>query len=103
MQRWYPLMEATFWTMALVWLALAPMGDTHFTLCPLGAIGWSWCPGCGLGHAIHALFHGHWHASWQHHPFALPAVIILLHRIVSLLLKTIKTEIHVRQTQHTTS
>ena len=100
MQRWYPYLEITFWSFALLWLAFLPMGEGHFTLCPIGALGFTWCPGCGLGHAIHELFHGNWAASWQHHPFALPAVLILLHRIYTLITQT-KTQYHVRKAKHT--
>lgn len=102
MQRWYPYIEMAFWLGGLLWLAFSPMGHDHITICPIGAMGFDWCPGCGLGHAIHALFQGHWQASWQHHPFAVPAVLILLHRIYSLFIQT-QSQYHVRKTKRFTA
>lgn len=102
MQRWYPWTEIAFWTLGLLWLAFLPTGEGHLTLCPVGALGFTWCPGCGLGHAIHELFQGNWQASWHHHPLAAPAVAILLHRMYTLILAT-KTKPYVRKAKHAAS
>jgi hypothetical protein len=81
--------ELIFWITALVILACSkvPEGTSaeHFTLCPLANLGFTWCPGCGIGRAITALFHGNLSLSFQLHWFALPALIILLYRISILI------------------
>jgi len=79
-------LEAFFWLIALVSLALSsPEKATHYTLCIFKNLGFDFCPGCGLGHAISYLFRGQFMASWQSHPLALVAVVILLHRCYKLL------------------
>ncbi|MDL5049310.1 DUF2752 domain-containing protein [Oscillatoria amoena NRMC-F 0135] len=83
--------EAVTWTVALVALAFyQPDQSRHFTLCPLSAIGFDFCPGCGLGHSIAWLFKGAFVQSWQAHPLGLFAVIVLTYRIISLTIKSIK-------------
>jgi hypothetical protein len=77
--------ELIFWIAALISLALTdPDGPVHFTLCPLKLLGISWCPGCGLGHAISFLFRGDIRDSFHAHWLGIPAVIIILHRIYVL-------------------
>lgn len=81
--------ELIFWIMALVLLAGSANPDQqlhdHYTFCPLANMGFSWCPGCGIGRSITALFHGDLSLSFQLHWFGLPAVIILLYRISILI------------------
>ena len=51
--------ELVFWLGGLLALALSnPTAAAHFSLCPLKAMGLTWCPGCGLGHSLSFLFHG---------------------------------------------
>jgi hypothetical protein len=77
--------ELVFWVAALVSLALAdPAGPAHFSLCPLKAMGITWCPGCGLGHSISWLFRGDIHNSFHAHWLGIPALIIILYRIYTL-------------------
>jgi hypothetical protein len=77
--------ELIFWIAALISLALTnPGAQTHFTLCPLKLLGFTWCPGCGLGHAISFLFHGDIKSSFHAHWLGIPAVIVILHRIYVL-------------------
>jgi len=77
--------ELVFWTVALVSLALTdPTAEPHFALCPLKLLGFTWCPGCGLGHAISWLFHGNIKASVHAHWLGIPAVIVIVHRIYVL-------------------
>jgi hypothetical protein len=47
-------------------------------------MGITWCPGCGLGHAISFLFHGDLKSSFHAHWLGVPAVIIIGYRIFSL-------------------
>jgi hypothetical protein len=80
--------ELVFWVVALVLLATSDPhshGDgTHFTLCPLANMGFSWCPGCGIGRSITQLFHGNLEASFARHWFGLPALLIIFRRIMVL-------------------
>ncbi|MFD0795246.1 DUF2752 domain-containing protein [Mucilaginibacter litoreus] len=80
--------ELIFWIVALTCLAFTnPAGESHFSLCPLKALGISWCPGCGLGHAIAYLFHGNVKDSLQAHWLGIPVLLILLYRIYTLAFK----------------
>jgi hypothetical protein len=76
--------ELIFWIAALVALAFSPPGPQHFTLCPMANLGFSWCPGCGLGRSVASIFHGDLKASIHYHWFGIPALLILIHRIVTL-------------------
>jgi hypothetical protein len=77
--------EFVFWIMALAVLALSdPHEQSHFILCPLRLLGFKWCPGCGLGHAISFLFHGDVQASLHAHWLGIPALLMILYRILQL-------------------
>jgi hypothetical protein len=77
--------ELLFWVAGLLSLALTdPSSNTHFSLCPLRMLGLTWCPGCGLGHAISWLFHGDLRHSLQAHWLGAPALLILFYRILTL-------------------
>jgi hypothetical protein len=77
--------ELLFWIAAMLSLAFtAPQAESHFTLCPLKLMGITWCPGCGLGHAIIYLFHGDIRNSFHAHWLGIPAVLIIFHRIYIL-------------------
>jgi len=81
----YKYFELVFWIAALISLALTnPTEQAHFTLCPLKLLGFTWCPGCGLGHSISFLFHGDIKRSFHAHWLGVPAVMIILHRIYVL-------------------
>ncbi|RMH82168.1 MAG: DUF2752 domain-containing protein [Calditrichaeota bacterium] len=67
---------------------LDPTGESHFSLCLFKHLGIEVCPGCGLGHAIAYLYRGEIAASFQAHPLGIPAVGILLSRIVTLIYHT---------------
>lgn len=76
--------EAIIWLAALVALAITPMTDAHFTLCPLKNAGFQYCPGCGLGHSITLIFHGNFAASVQMHPLGFFALGIIGWRIIAV-------------------
>ncbi|WP_448701881.1 DUF2752 domain-containing protein [Mucilaginibacter sp. AW1-3] len=85
-------LELIFWVTALLCLSLAsPVSTSHFTLCPFRLMGFSWCPGCGLGHSIIYLFHGRFSASWHAHWLGVPAVAIIFYRITQLFSKVFVT------------
>ena len=77
-------LELVFWILALTLLATANPHEHHFTLCPLANLGFGWCPGCGLGRSITAIFNADLNASFRCHWFGVPALLIILHRIYQL-------------------
>lgn len=78
-------LECGAWSSGLIGLALVnPSGETHFNLCLFKWIGLTFCPGCGLGHAVSWFFHGDIQRSLQAHPLGIFALIILLYRIFTL-------------------
>lgn len=77
--------EAFIWIAGLLILFfINPYGGSHFSICPFHNLGFKYCPGCGLGHSISYLFHGDIHNSIECHILGIPAVIILIYRIIYL-------------------
>jgi hypothetical protein len=87
-------LELIFWVTALVLLGIAEPEQHghvhHFTLCPLANLGIDWCPGCGVGRAITQALHGNLAESFGQHWFGIPALLIILYRIVVLLKLSLK-------------
>jgi len=87
--------ELIVWIAALVLLGLADVHDhgsePHFTLCPLANMGFSWCPGCGVGRSIAHLLQGNFGASLEQHWFGIPALLIICSRIIVLIKKNFIT------------
>lgn len=79
-------LEALVWIAALFYLAFFndPFHQ-HFTICPLANAGFDYCPGCGLGNSISLLLNGHIAESFNAHLLGIPAVIIIIYRIFSLI------------------
>lgn len=83
-------LEALIWIVGLLYLAFfSPVDQTHFTICPLANAGFEYCPGCGLGHSITQFLHGRFLQSFQTHPLGFFALIIIIHRIFTLIIKNI--------------
>ncbi len=81
--------EAVIWITGLIYLAVLDLGTNHhFTVCPIKNLGFSFCPGCGLGESISYLFKFEFIKSFYAHPLGIFALIILLNRIAFLLLKS---------------
>lgn len=78
------IVELAFWILALVLLATANPTAHHFTLCPIANLGFDWCPGCGLGRSIIAMFNGDLKRSFEHHWFGIPALLTIMYRIYEL-------------------
>ncbi len=78
--------EAGLWIAALLYLAFFndPFNQ-HFTICPFANLGFEHCPGCGLGNSISLFFHGYFIESFHAHILGLPAVLIILYRVFSLI------------------
>jgi hypothetical protein len=78
-------LELIFWIAALTALAIAnPAAESQYSLCPFKALGITWCPGCGIGHAISWLLRGDIAKSWQTHWLGVPALIIIGYRVFVL-------------------
>jgi hypothetical protein len=80
------VVEAVMWTVGLAAMAcMNPEGTHLISLCPLDALGASFCPGCGLGHAVAYLARGAIIESIRAHPLGIPAVVVLLVHVARLL------------------
>ena len=77
--------ELAFWLLAIIGLFFL---DTNGqSLCMVRFLGIAWCPGCGLGHAMNAALHFDVVTSFKEHPFGIPALLIIAHRIKALISK----------------
>jgi hypothetical protein len=85
-------LELFFWITALALLFMVIPENTHFTLCPIKNLGFGFCPGCGLGHALHHLMHLNFRASIAEHPLGFFAFIVIILRIFTLFKNLLKTE-----------
>ena len=89
--------EGFIWIAALFYFAFfVDPFETHFTICPLANAGFEHCPGCGLGSSISLFFHGYFVESFNAHILGIPAILIVVHRIYSILkfnLKKVNTTI----------
>lgn len=75
--------ELVFWLASLILLFLMKT-EKDPSLCIFRFIGFSHCPGCGLGHAIHYALHLHFALSFDAHIFGMPSVFIMLYRVKQL-------------------
>lgn len=77
--------ELIFWVAAIIALAVTnPAHEGHFALCVFKLLGISWCPGCGIGHAISWLLHGNVTQSFKAHWLGIPALAVIIYRVYSL-------------------
>lgn len=76
--------ELMIWSTALTLLFLIHPESSGSSLCVFRYIGFASCPGCGLGHSIHYAMHFEFLQSIHAHLFGIPAVLIILHRIIQL-------------------
>lgn len=84
-------LELIFWIGSLVAVILLnPHGGSHLSLCPLSQLGFDWCPGCGLGRSMSLLARGEFQASWNMHPLAVLAYVVIISRIWQLI-RNLKT------------
>lgn len=74
--------EAFLWIAALLAMAITDPHHHHYTLCPFNNLGWHFCPGCGIGRSIAFLFHLDPVSSFHAHPLGIPAVALILFRIL---------------------
>lgn len=86
----YQNLELLIWVAAIIALFFSSAENHHYTLCPLDNLGFSYCPGCGLGRSVTLALHGKIIESLQMHPFGFLAIIVIFHRIIILSLSFIK-------------
>lgn len=90
----YLNLEALIWIAGLTFLAFFNTSDHHLTICPIKNSGFSFCPGCGLGQSISYIFKLEFVRSFTTHPFGVPALLILTHRIILLIANSYYTYKH---------
>ncbi len=84
--------EAAIWVAALVVLALGnPNSDFHFTIFWPHYVWGIKSPGYGLGHSISYLFRGDVISAIETHILGIPAVAIILWRVVTLEMRLFKS------------
>ena len=84
--------EAAIWAAALVVLALGnPNSDFHFTIFWPYYVWGIQSPGFGLGHSISYLFRGDVISAIESHILGIPAVAIILWRVLTLEMRLFKS------------
>ena len=86
LEKMFPRMnlELAAWTAGLLYLAVI---DPHAGLpgfCVFKLAGFSSCPGCGLGTSVSLLLRGELRESLAHHWLGIPALGVIVARIVKL-------------------
>lgn len=79
------------WLTALVVLYFMEPGGP--SLCLFKAVGFSHCPGCGIGSSIHYALHGQLASSFEAHWLGIPAMAFLLLNIVKAFFQSYKSQI----------
>ncbi len=77
-------LELYFWSIAII-LLFFMNADSDVSLCFFHWLGFTWCPGCGIGHAISSALHFQFSRSLQQHPLGIIAVLIIFNRIRQLI------------------
>ena len=84
--------EAAIWIVGLLVLALGnPESDFHFTIFWPHYVWGIQSPGYGLGHSISYLFRGDAISAMETHILGIPAVAIILWRVVTLEMRLFKS------------
>ena len=79
--------ELIVWVAAFVLLFFMKADAYTQSLCLFKWLNSTYCPGCGLGHSIHAALHLQFMASLKLHPMGILAILIIFNRIKQLILK----------------
>lgn len=79
--------ELIFWVAALILLFFMKADLSTQSLCLFKWLNSTICPGCGLGHSIHAALHLQLMVSLKLHPMGIVAVLIICSRIKQLIFK----------------
>lgn len=78
--------EAIIWTAGLLLLYFMETGS-DFSFCIFRMMGFSSCPGCGIGHSIHHALHFEWEESIQHHMLGIPITLIITAQSIRSIIK----------------
>ena len=85
--------EIFLWSFALLFLVfINPDTPQPFSFCLFHNLGIEFCPGCGLGRSISYFLHGNVVQSFNTHIVGIPAVCILIHRIIFLFVQHYRTK-----------
>jgi hypothetical protein len=77
--------ELFMWLSALVALAIIDPTQSNLpVVCPVELMGFDLCPGKGLGRSLSFLLRGDLLRAWEAHWLGVPALLILVVRIVKL-------------------
>lgn len=74
-----------------MYLAMINPSESHFSFCLFNRLGFTWCPGCGIGHSISYLLHGDVIKSFQTHMLGTFALLVIVYRILQLIKNKFKT------------
>lgn len=85
----FPL-ELIVWSGGLLLLYNLDFDKESISICPIHGLGFTWCPGCGIGRSIGLLMHGHIAESIAMHWLGIPALLVLLYRIFILIKEFLK-------------
>jgi len=92
-------MEQIIWTLALVFLFFMDTTVNAPSFCLFKAIGFHFCPGCGIGHAIHYALHFNFVQSFHAHILGIPATFGILYTILKPIF-TLKQSLHNGRTKN---
>lgn len=70
------------WSIALMLLFFMDPTKNDVTFCIPRMLGFQYCPGCGIGHAIHHVLHLRFAQSLQEHWLGIPATVGIFYMIV---------------------
>ena len=91
--------EQVVWMFALValfFMDLSNPASEAASFCIFNWAGFTSCPGCGLGHAIHHALHFNFKLSLTHHILGIPATIGILYIIFKPFIPPKKTKYGLR-------
>jgi hypothetical protein len=91
----YFSLELFFWIIVLVYLSIINPAASHFSFCLFNHLGFTWCPGCGIGHSISHLLHGDIIKSFHTHWLGTFALVVIVYRVLQL----IKNNYQINQNQ----
>jgi hypothetical protein len=79
------------WLLALIFLFFMDATNDAPSFCLFKLAGFSSCPGCGIGHAIHHTLHLRFSESFGAHPLGIPATIGILCQLILSFIQTQKS------------
>lgn len=79
---WKQYAGPVIWITALLLLFFMDPASQGTSFCLFKFIGFSYCPGCGIGHSIHYALHLNMARSFDEHVLGIPATLAILYTIV---------------------